>query len=120
MKKHGAEIYSVWGDNYIKLKDFSFRYYKYAYIDTKDFIADKMLMEAGIEPKFTGDYTKDEYNDYVIVFCSVKKKDEEKFMSVINALFEIMHSEGKEDYEQFCSSFMKNIKSHITDDEGNA
>lgn len=93
--------------NYIELNPSVFSY-KFAYFDVDEFFADSFFIERRIKVKFMGNMKKDD-SDYVIVFCRIKKKDREAFLTCLNRLENKMLLCRHTDYLDFCKEQMKEI-----------
>ncbi|MCM1218471.1 MAG: hypothetical protein NC548_28620 [Lachnospiraceae bacterium] len=67
----------------IKRKSLFNRYY--AYIDTVNYVADKLLFEAGVKPKYLQEYAKPNTN-LVVILCRVPKELAGKFEVALQQL----------------------------------
>lgn len=45
-------------DNFVKIKKFSLLYYHYAYLDTKDYLADQLFVNNKVKVRFGREYEK--------------------------------------------------------------
>lgn len=87
--------------NYIRLeKKFNRRYY--AYVDTKDCLADHLFFEAGIKVNIKTILAKEE-EFITIVVCTIKEKDEKVFLECLNKLSNIIELYSwRDDYKNIC------------------
>lgn len=73
----------------------------YAYIDHLDYLADSLFIQEEITVKFENEYGN-ESDPYCIIFCKVKKKDEERFRRALGKLENKMLLTGHMDYPDVC------------------
>lgn len=90
------------GKNYMEIDKFSFKYCYFCFVDTNEYLADKIFIRHKINVKFGDEYGR-EGSDYVIVFCKVKKKDQEEFREAMKELEKKMLLLGHTDYMDFCN-----------------
>lgn len=88
--------------NYIKLDVFSLRYNHYAFIDTDEYLADKLFINHKVTVDFGREY-KMEGKPYLIIFCKVKKKDDEAFKEALSEMENKMLLMGYTDYDEMCN-----------------
>jgi len=75
----------------------------YAYVDTAGHRADKIFIRAELPVRFSRKEMGRDGTDYVVVFCSVKKQDERRFLKCMADLERAMIMEGRKDYPGFCA-----------------
>ena len=80
------------GKNYWRLRRFSLFYKYYAFVDTEEYLGDQL---------FGKEFGK-KGNDYLIIFCKVRKKDEKNFLKALDELEKKMLLMGHHDYPAFC------------------
>ena len=66
------------GKNYWRLRRFSLFYKYYAFVDTEEYLGDQLFIQQKVEVSFGKEFGK-KGNDYLIIFCKVRKKDEKNF-----------------------------------------
>lgn len=73
--------------NYYKGRNFNpFRYF-YIYIDAKSYMADDIFVNEGLTSiRFKRHFTSNKYTDFNVVFCTIKKKDKDKFIECMDKL----------------------------------
>lgn len=74
----------------------------FAFVDTADYRADDIFLRAKLPVRFLRDEVVFDGNEYVIVFCSVRKKDRMRFLECMADLERAMIMEGHADYTYFC------------------
>jgi len=92
--------------NYCRMSDFSIRYYHYAYIDVQENLADQLFIKHKVRVYFGKEYQKDS-EEYKVIFCKVKKKDQAEFLSALSELADKMLLLGHTDYIQYCKNAVK-------------
>ena len=95
--------------NFIKLGGFSFFHYNYMYIDASKYLADSLLAKNKLSIKFKGDYISPD-GKYIVVFCKVKKDDEEKFIQTMEELERNMLLCGYTDYTSYYKDLFKKME----------
>ena len=76
------------------------------YVDTKDYVADHILMSHGINRiKFLGEYVRpDDGNEYMVITARIRTADLETFHTCMEELKNAMFLKGHIDYEDYCHS----------------
>jgi len=92
--------------NYIKLQKRSLFYNYYIFVDTKDYLADGLFIKNKVYVHFGKEYTKQNC-DYIIIFCKVRKKDEERFLHALKQLENKMLLLEQFYYPEFCRTLLK-------------
>lgn len=87
--------------NYGLINRFSFKYDHFYFVDTTEYLADRIFIRRKINVKMGDEYGSDQ-SDYVIVFCKVRKKDRERFQEAMKELEQKMLILGHRDYIDFC------------------
>lgn len=90
--------------NYIKLSSRLINQ-EYAYFDVPDYYADNLIKQKNIKVKFISEMKKPDV-PYIVIFCSVNKKDCAIFESAMVALEKKMLVCGYTDYLDFCHDFI--------------
>lgn len=85
---------------------------QYAYIDSQNYLADSLFCKYEVTVDFGDEYYRDD-TEYRVIFCKIKKKDKEKFEKALSELNNKMLLCGRNNYEEFCDSFIK----ELADDE---
>lgn len=91
--------------NYIKLSDFSLFNVSYVFIDSEEHLADQEFIKRKVKVNFIKDYQKPN-ESYQIIYCKVKKRDEEDFLDVLEYLPHKMSLMGYNDYESCCNKII--------------
>lgn len=89
------------GKNYMEINRFSIKYRYFCYVDTNEYLADRIFIRRKINV-LAGDEYSSEQSRYVIVFCKIKKKDREEFEAAMEELEKKMLILGHRDYMDFC------------------
>lgn len=97
------------GKNYWQIKKFSSFYKYYAFIDTEDYFGDQLFIQQEVRVFFGKEYEK-KGEKYLIIFCKIRKKDEEKFLKALGRLEKKMILMGNEDYINFCEDIKQKCK----------
>lgn len=84
---------------------------KYAFIDTHDYLADSLFCKHNVSVRFKDEYAKDG-EDYRVIFCSVKRKDDENFRKALLELQNKMLICGRLGYEDYCNKMMEWMKQY--------
>jgi hypothetical protein len=87
--------------NYMKLTDVSLLYYNYIYLDLPEYLADQLFIKNKIRVKFKKHLMHPNY-PYVVIFCKIRKRDEEAFLKALDELTSKMMIFEHRDYEQCC------------------
>ena len=90
--------------NVIPLEKFSFRYRYFCFVDVKEYLADALFMKHKVRVWFRKEAQKPN-NNYVFIFCKVKKGEEGKFLEALEELKNKMLLMGYLDYQKFCEDF---------------
>lgn len=97
--------------NFFRLDNFSVWYRSYAFVDCDEYYADQIFIDNKIKVKFGKEF-KDSKSAYRMIFCKVRKRDEEKFLEAISELRNKMILMGYTDYEEQCQNICKRLKSN--------
>ena len=95
--------------NYFKIDKFNPFREKYMFIDLPEYLADDIFVRNELSVKFGKEYEKPE-EKYVFVFCTIWKKDREKFEVCMKQLETKMLLMGHTDYTEFCKKWDKLFK----------
>ena len=97
--------------NYIEIdKLFSFGRKHFMYVDTEEYLADVLFVLDEIPVRFKKGHFKHPEYKYVLVFCSVSKKYEERFKNVMDKLANKMLLSGRTDYNDFCDKLWESME----------
>ena len=80
----------------------------YAYVDTRDYLADPLLRKHEVGIRFGDEYAKPN-EEFKIIFCKVKKKHKHQFEKAMNELVDKMLICGHSRYESFCDYIMSEL-----------
>lgn len=101
-----VEIKKIW----LKIKKFPpWRSY-FFYFDTDEYLADSVFAEHGLKVRFTREEWVKPGFHYRGILCSVKRKDEWKFIDAIDSVKKKMLLCGHTDYEQECLKFLNEME----------
>lgn len=92
--------------NYISLKKFSLRFRHFCFIDTDRYLADALFIKHKVRVWFKQEAHK-EGTDFVFIFCKVRKKDVDKFLTALDELKGKMLLMGCSEYQEFCEECEK-------------
>ena len=84
-------------------------YLHYAYIDTKNYLADPLFNKNEVWVKFGDEYNKEGEN-YIVMFCKIKKRDQARFERTMLELRNKMLICGHNDYDEFCEDLFRRMK----------
>ena len=91
--------------NYFALNRFSLLYDHYAFIDVPAYYADQLFIRHQVTVRFGNEYQHPD-QPYVVIFCKVRKRDRNRFLSALSDLNRKMILCGYPGYEEFCASFI--------------
>lgn len=94
--------------NYISIKKASLRYQYFCFIDTNEYLADRLFINHKVRVHFQNEAYRPDI-DYVFIFCKVKKRDVSEFLEALEELKNKMILLGHSDYETFCIEAQNNI-----------
>lgn len=97
--------------HYVKLFSASQFRAEFVYVDAPDYVADKLFIKHKVAVRFAKDQMRRPGDPYVIVFCSVSKKDIDRFVAAIEELPEAMRQNGYEDYMEYCNRCEEAVRS---------
>ena len=91
--------------NYLTLERFSLLYDHYAFIDVPKYYADQLFIRHQVTVRFGKEFQHPDH-PYAVIFCKVRKRDRDKFLSALSELNRKMILCGYPGYEEFCASFI--------------
>ena len=94
---------------YIHLERFSLLYCYYAIVDVSDYYADQLFIRHQVTVRFGSEYAHPDA-PYRIIFCKVRKKDEQRFLDALQELPNKMLLCGHPDYPAFCTLFFDKME----------
>lgn len=94
---------------YLHLERFSFLYRYYAIVDTSDYYADQLFIKHQVTVRFGNEYAHPDAQ-YRIIFCKVRKQDEQRFLDALQELPNKMLLRGHTDYPAFCTQFFEKME----------
>nr|WP_326184525.1 hypothetical protein [uncultured Oscillibacter sp.] len=92
--------------HFIPLKKFSLFFRHYAFVDTKEYLADQLFIQEKVRVYF-GQEAHRADSKYCMIFCKIKKSDEKAFLIALQKLPSKMLLCGHTDYLDFCRNFQK-------------
>lgn len=87
--------------NFISLTRFPLIYRHYAFVDVDDHLADSLFIRHKVRVWFGKEYANPE-KEYQIIFCKIRKQDEDRFVAALGELSNKMILFGHPDYDEFC------------------
>ena len=75
---------------------------EYAFLDTPDYAADKVLIAREVPVKFRRREYRSQFCPYVMVFCRFNAKHEEAFLKCMADLERKLLMSGRRDYLEWC------------------
>ena len=91
--------------NYFTLERFFLLYDHYAFIDVSEYYADQLFIQHKVTVRFGNEFQHPD-QPYVVIFCKVRKRDRERFLSALSELNRTMILGGYPEYEEICASFI--------------
>lgn len=89
--------------HYVKLRNRSLFRNMFVFVDVKGYIADQLFIKHMVNVSFMKDeMSRPGDEPYVIVFCTVRKKDTKRFLAALDELPEMMRLHGYKDYMEYC------------------
>lgn len=98
-------------DFYQDIERFSLLNAYYAYMDTDAYLADQLFIKHQVRVHFREEYARDD-SPYRVIFCHVRKQDQERFLAALKELPDKMMLLGYTDYLDACRAIWGNRKSH--------
>lgn len=95
--------------NYMKLKNWRPFTCQYMFVDTGEYLADRLFVEQKIPVHFGREFSKDG-SKYRIITCRIRKCHEELFEKALKALPDKMLLLGHNDYAEFCRNFFTRLR----------
>lgn len=90
-------------------KSFLSQRYEYIYFDTPEYLADAVFKKQNIASlKIKGEFVK-EGSEYVVIRCSIAKRDENKFIKAMEELQKSMVLCNHKDYVEFCITAISSL-----------
>ena len=96
------------GKNYWRMQKFCIFFSFFAFIDSTDYLADQLFIKHKVMVDFGNEY-KQKGNDYLIIFCKVRKTDEKEFVNALCELENKMLLMGHQDYTNFCKKMEEKL-----------
>lgn len=96
--------------HFIRVETHSPLFRHYAFVDTKDYLADQLFIQEKVRVWFGREFLCPD-SKYHIIFCKVRKRDEAAFQTALQKLPSKMLLLGHTDYLDFCRSFQSMLNS---------
>ena len=96
--------------NYMDLGRFLLIYYRFAFWDTEDYLADQLFIRHRVRVRFGDEYVHPEY-PYRVIFCRIRRKDKQRFLDALAEMSNKMALLGHPDYDAFCESWSRIFRS---------
>ena len=71
--------------HFVQLESHSLLFRHYAFVDTKDYLADQLFIQEKVRVYFRQETHRTD-NDYCVIFCKVRKRDETAFLTALQKL----------------------------------
>ena len=88
--------------NYMKMRRWPLWQCCYVIVDVPEYLADGLFIQEQVRVSFGKEYSR-KGSPYVLIFCRVRKKDEDRFLRALGRLEQKMLLMGYTDYSEFCS-----------------
>lgn len=95
--------------NYIKLRNWRPFTCQYMFLDTEDYLADKLFIRHKVAVDFGTEYVNKE-SGYVVITCRIRKWHEKQFREALAALPDKMLLLGHTDYADSCKELFDRFK----------
>lgn len=96
--------------NYLDLGRFLLIYQRFVFLDTEDYLADQLFIRHRVRVRFGDEYVHPEH-PYRFIFCTVRRKDKQRFLDALAEMSDKMTILGHPDYDAFCERWRKIFKS---------
>lgn len=97
--------------HYVKLLSVSLINDTYVFVDTPEYLADQLFIKHKVRVNFNKGEMKRPGGPYVVVFCTVRKKDTDRFLAAMDELPNKMLLLGHDDYTEYCGKNLSVISS---------
>lgn len=94
--------------NYYECRNFGIKYKVFLYIDTKEYLADRIFLDHKVRVKWTRQFSH-KNSPYLVIFCKVPKKDVARFKMAMSDLEKKMLIYGYTDYMDLSKSIIDEI-----------
>ena len=94
--------------NYYECRNFGIKYKVFLYIDTKEYLADRIFLDYKVRVKWTRQFSH-KNSPYLVIFCKVPKKDVSRFEMAMSDLEKKMLIYGYTDYMDLSKSIIDEI-----------
>ena len=92
---------------YQRIDRLSLRFYHYAFLDTDAYLADQLFIKYHVRVHFREEYVRNG-SPYREIFCHVRKRDQERFLTALEELPDKMLLLGHSDYLDACHALWGN------------
>lgn len=92
--------------NYVKIRTLSPLTNLYFFVDTPKYLADQLFIKHKVRVNFKKGEFRRKGDKYVVVECTVRKKDTGRFIAALDELPNKMLLLGYDDYEAYCNEVM--------------
>lgn len=82
----------------------------YAYLDTEEYLADGLFVQARVRVHFGKEFVHPD-SEYHLIFCKVRRKDNETFLAALQKLPAKMQLFGHKDYGKACRALQRMLNS---------
>lgn len=95
--------------NYIKLQSWRPFTCQYMFIDTEEYLADKLFIKYRVPVHFGNEFVN-EKSRYRVIVCRIRKHHEKYFKEALAALPDKMSLMGYTDYPEYCKELFDSLK----------
>lgn len=83
-------------------------YHYYAFLDTKEYLADQLFIKHQVRVHFREEYGRKD-SQYRVIVCRVRKRDQTRFLAALEELPKRMLLLGHTDYLETCYTLWDNL-----------
>lgn len=94
--------------HYIAIKARSPFFRHYAFLDTAEYLADQLFIQDKVRVYFGREAHRPD-DEYRVVFCKVRKRDEPAFLAALQKLPSKMLLTGHTNYPDACEEFQRSL-----------
>ena len=102
--------------HYWKLKRFSLFYSYFAYLDTDEYLADMLFHDHEVRVHYGAEYARKD-SPYLMIFCKVRKRNEDAFIAALEELPNRMLLLGHTDYLNYWDHLVEEVEKSMGGDE---
>ncbi len=88
--------------NYWKIKSISLLFFRFAFIDTNDYLADQLFIRHKVRVWFEKEFEK-RNSPFRLILCKVRRQDVDRFLDALGEMENKMILRGYSGYTEFCN-----------------